>query len=465
MEAGARGDPAVFGGDGLRGVGNVDLPPELALALGRAVAATLPPTTNGRARIVVGRDPRPSSDMLEAAFVAGVCSAGADAVPVGVLPTPAVAFLTPRLGAAGGAVISASHNPADDNGIKLLGADGAKLSLAEEARLTRALRDLPPQRPTGPRIGRVRPLPAAGDAYVRHLVALARRAAGAAPGGRPFAGLRVVVDCANGAAVPVAPEVLSALGCELRPLSTDTSGSGINDGCGSTSPAAAARAVTASGADLGLAYDGDGDRLVAVDHRGAVADGDTLLAIFATHLRRRRDLRAVVTTVLANLGFARAMRAQGIEVVVTPVGDRHVLDAMRAGGHPLGGEPSGHLLFAEHAPTPDGLLAGVQLLAVLRATGCRLAELAAVLDPLPQVVINVPGRDRGRLDDAELRAAVQAEDAGLGMAGRALVRASTSEPVVRVLVEADSEPRARAVAERLAERVAALLPPASRGGA
>jgi phosphoglucosamine mutase len=439
----------LFGTDGVRGVANTELTPELALGLGRAVVRTLREEGVDRPRVAVGRDPRASGEMLEAALCAGLCSAGGDAVLLGILPTPGVAYLATHLGANAGAVISASHNPVEDNGIKFFGADGYKLTDAEEDRVEELCQVTYEDRPTGPAIGRVVPAAGAREAYVEHLV-------GAADA--DLSALRVVAACANGAASVVAPDVLRRLGCQVVAVNADPDGTDINAGCGSTYPDVVGAAVTAHGVDVGLAFDGDADRLIAADHRGAVVDGDQILAILAERNHRMSGLRSVVTTVMTNLGFRQAMERLGIEVVETKVGDRYVLEAMLAGGHVLGGEQSGHLIFTDHATTGDGTLTAVKLLSAVAESGQPLADLAGVMTRLPQVLVNVRVADRDRLPDADgVWEAVKMEEAGLDGAGRVLVRASGTEPLVRVMVEADTEERANDVADRLAGVVTKAL--------
>ncbi|MGH8907588.1 MAG: phosphoglucosamine mutase [Egibacteraceae bacterium] len=442
----------LFGTDGVRGVANTELTPELAMGLGRSLVCTLREREAGAChpRVVLGRDPRASGEMLEAALVAGICSAGGEAVVIGVIPTPGVAFLVTTLGADSGAMISASHNPVEDNGIKFFGRDGFKLSDGEEDRIAALLDEIDPRPPTGASVGRVRRAYGVIEAYEAHLVATAR--------GADLSSLRVVVDCANGAASKVAPAVLRRLGCDVTAIHAIPDGTNINDGCGSTHPSVVAAAVLDAKADVGLAHDGDADRLIAVDHMGAMVDGDVILAILAARMQRKRSLDGVVTTVMTNLGFRQAMERLGVEVIQTSVGDRCVLDAMRSGGYPLGGEQSGHLIFAEHATTGDGVLTAVQLLTAVVEEGKTLAQLAQVMRRLPQVLVNVRGVDRGRLDGAErLWKAVAEEEAGLGSAGRVLVRASGTEPIVRIMVEADQEAHATAIADRLAAIAAAEL--------
>ncbi|MDQ3538194.1 MAG: phosphoglucosamine mutase [Actinomycetota bacterium] len=440
----------LFGTDGVRGVANTELTVELALSLGRAVVLTLREEGRGRTsaggrrrpHLVIGRDPRASGEMLEAALVAGITSAGGDVTTVGCLPTPGVAYLTVALEADSGAMISASHNPVADNGIKFFGPDGYKLTDAEEERVAALVDGGDPDRPTGIHIGRSASGSHLLERYADHLVAAADADLGR---------LRVVVDCANGAASSVAPEVLRRLGCDLTVINAAPDGTNINERCGSNHPDAVAAAVIEHGADVGLAHDGDADRLVAVDHRGEVVDGDAILAILARELHAEHGLNAVVTTVMTNLGFVQAMHELGIEVVQTQVGDRYVLEAMRQGGHPLGGEQSGHLIFADVATTGDGVLSAVRLLSTLARSGRSLAELATVMCRLPQVLVNVADIDRTRLAGADaLWKSVAKEEKALGGNGRVLVRASGTEPLVRIMVEADNEPHAREVAQRLA---------------
>jgi phosphoglucosamine mutase len=417
-----------FGTDGVRGRANADLTPELALALGRAAVGALRATQpdGGRAPlVVVGRDPRASGRLLESALVAGICSAGGDALLVGVVPTPAVAFLTRHYRAAAGAVISASHNPMPDNGIKFFGPEGFKLPDALEERIEGALgaADQAAPRPVAGEVGRVREAADAVEAYLAHLL----------DGIPDLGGLRVVVDCANGAAATVAPEAYRRAGAEVTAVAAEPDGENINAGVGSTHPEHVQAAVSRMKAHAGLAHDGDADRLIAVDERGELVDGDVILAVAALDERARDRLPTgtVVTTVMTNLGFRQAMASHGVDVVQTAVGDRYVLEAMRAGGHTLGGEQSGHIIFLDRATTGDGVLTALRLLAIMARTGRPLSDLAKVMHRLPQA----------------------AAEAALGDGGRVLVRASGTEPLVRVMVEAETEAGARAVAERLAEVV------------
>jgi phosphoglucosamine mutase len=439
-----------FGTDGVRGLANVELTAELALGLGRAAARVLPAPA-----YLVGRDTRRSGPMLQAALSAGLASAGVDVVDLGVLPTPGVAYTAERLGLPA-AVVSASHNPFEDNGIKLFGPGGTKLTPEVEAAVERALAEgAGDPAPTGRSVGRISADPGAAPAYAEHLTA--------ALDGRRLDGLAVVLDCANGAASEVAPGVFAALGAEVTATACDPDGSNINERCGSTHPGTLAAAVVGAGADLGLAFDGDADRLVAVDHTGAVADGDTLLALFAVDLAARGELtgEAVVVTVMTNLGFRLAMEARGIVVHETAVGDRHVLAALEAKGLALGGEQSGHIVFRRRATTGDGILTGLLLADLVARAGRPLADLTAgLVERVPQVLVNVAVDDPGRLEAAEAvwRAVAEAE-AELAGGGRVLLRASGTEPVVRVMVEALTPTQASETARRLAEAVGAALGP------
>jgi len=443
----------LFGTDGVRGRANADLTPELALSVARAAAGVLA-DRDGTSRpvAVVGRDPRASGEMLEAAVVAGLTSVGAEVLRAGVLPTPALAYLTGSTGADLGVMISASHNPMPDNGIKLFSRGGHKLPDAAEAQIEADVTGGSPgaHRPTGAGIGRVRDLPAALDDYLDHLLGTLEQ---------PLSGLRLVVDGAHGAAAVAAPELYRRAGATVHAIGCEPDGWNINDGIGSTHLGPLTRAVREQGADLGIAHDGDADRCLAVTADGEVVDGDAILAICALALHERGGLKddTVVATVMSNLGFHHAMRDAGIAVRTTAVGDRYVLEALRAGGLSLGGEQSGHLVFLEHATTGDGLLTGLSLLTRLRATGASLAELASVVRRLPQTLVNVPVRDRLAVSASEQVAeAVNAVEAELGDDGRVLLRPSGTEQVVRVMVEAPTQEQADAVADRLAKVVAAV---------
>jgi phosphoglucosamine mutase len=438
----------LFGTDGVRGLANVELTPELAMAIGLGAVRVLGVS---RPTVVVGRDTRPSGELLEAAVVAGLASAGADVVQLGVVPTPAVAHAVAASGADLGVVLSASHNAMPDNGIKIFGGGGFKLADEVEDRIEALVAAPPAGRPTGADVGRLRP-DAPGPAgmvegYVRHLLSVLKT---------PLPPLKVVVDCAQGAASTLAPRVLREAGAEVSTIGADGDGLRINDGCGATATAALQAAVVAAGADAGIAHDGDADRCLAVDAAGNLVDGDQILAIAALALRERGGLAAdtVVATVMSNLGFRHAMRDAGITVHETAVGDRYVLEAMRANGYTLGGEQSGHLVFAEHATTGDGLLTALVLLERLAATGASLADLAGVMTRLPQVLINVRA-DRSAAESAPVLAEADRVAAELGDTGRVLLRPSGTEPLVRVMVEAGTAEQARSAAERIAVVVAA----------
>lgn len=434
---------ALFGTDGIRGSANVELTPELALALGRALAELLRREHDARPAVIIGRDPRWSGEMLESALVAGLTSAGADARTVGVLPTAAVAHLTARSSAVAGAMISASHNPVGDNGIKFFGADGFKLSDEQESALEGLVESVA-TRPRGTEIGRRMSDQTAVARYIEHLTSAVDV---------DLTGMRIVVDGANGAASSVAPQVYRQLGADVHTIHCKPDGANINDGCGSTHPDVVARAVAEHDADIGISHDGDADRVVAATATGRIVDGDVILAILARDMANRGVLaqRAVVTTVMTNLGFRRAMERLAIDVVETAVGDRHVLEAMRQRGLNLGGEQSGHLIDLDLATTGDGILTAVLVLAVMARGDVTLDELADVMHRLPQVLVNVGGVDRGRLDDASaVWDAVAAAEADLGETGRVLLRPSGTEPLVRVMVEAADETTAHEVAKRIA---------------
>ncbi|MGY1591583.1 phosphoglucosamine mutase [Geodermatophilus sp. SYSU D00708] len=443
----------LFGTDGVRGRANADLTPELALSVARAAAGVLA-DRDGTSRpvAVVGRDPRASGEMLEAAVVAGLASAGAEVLRAGVLPTPAIAHLTAHTGADLGVMISASHNPMPDNGIKLFSRGGHKLPDAVEAAIEQvvAAGDSGAHRPTGADIGRVRDLPDAAATYVEHLLTTVDK---------PLTGLTLVVDCAHGAAASVAPEVYRRAGATVHVIGGEPDGWNINDGIGSTHLEPLTEAVRAHGADLGIAHDGDADRCLAVSATGEPVDGDAILAVCALGLKERGELAGdtVVATVMSNLGFHHTMRDAGIAVHTTAVGDRYVLEALRDRGLSLGGEQSGHLVFLDHATTGDGLLTGLALLSRMAATGSSLAELASVVQRLPQVLVNVPVRDRLAVVESDaVAAAVNACEAELGDDGRVLLRPSGTEQLVRVMVEAPTQEQADGIAARLAEVVASV---------
>ena len=436
----------LFGTDGVRGLANRDVTAELALDLAVAAAHVLGEAGafgGHRARAIVGRDPRASGEFLSAAVTAGLASAGVDVEDAGVLPTPAVAALVQDTGADLGVVLSASHNPMPDNGIKFFAAGGRKLPDDVEDQIERRMQE-PWDRPTGDRVGRIRVLADATDRYVDRLLrTLPHR----------LDGLRVVVDCAHGAASVAAPRALRAAGADVVMIGADPDGLNINDGYGSTHTDRLRDAVLRHGADAGIAHDGDADRCLAIDHEGRDVDGDQIMAVLALALRERGELAhdTLVTTVMSNLGLRLAMDAAGIATVQTAVGDRYVLEEIRRGGYSLGGEQSGHVVLPRWATTGDGVLTALHLLARMAATGRSLAELAGVMRRLPQVLVNVPGVDRSRAaDDEGVLAAVAAAERRLGGGGRVLLRSSGTEPLVRVMVEAPEAAQARQVADELA---------------
>jgi phosphoglucosamine mutase len=440
-----------FGTDGLRGLANAELSPELVMALGRAAARALGGLPReGRRRFIVGRDTRWSGPLLQAALSAGLASEGIDVVDVGVMPTPAVAFLSAEQGVPA-AVISASHNPYGDNGVKFFSAGGTKLSDEVEEGLEAELDALVatferPGVPTGAAVGHITPDPGALPRYERYALSCLE--------GRRLGGLRVALDCANGAAYLSAPQIFEAAGAEVvSVLSAAPDGANINDGCGSTDPRRLAETVVGESADLGLAFDGDADRVIAVDASGNVVDGDRLLALFATDLARRGLLLGgtVVVTVMTNLGFHEAMAAAGLSVHTVGVGDRYVLEALDAKGWALGGEQSGHIVFRALATTGDGVLSGLLLAdLVVRSHNDLAGMAAAALRRWPQVLRNVAVADRdGLAEAAAVWEEVQRAERSLGQRGRVLLRPSGTEPLVRVMVEAPTQDAAEAAAERI----------------
>jgi phosphoglucosamine mutase len=438
----------LFGTDGVRGVANRDLTPDLALALGRAAGLVLAPRGG---RVVVGRDTRTSGPMLEAALVAGLCSAGAHAAIAGVLPTPGVAWLTVDDGAAAGAVVSASHNPVADNGIKFFSGAGSKISGDEEAAIEALLTEPPADLPVAGEVGGVTSVAGAEARYAAHVAAAVDRS---------LEGLPVVLDCAHGAACSAGPAAFAAAGADVTAIHDEPDGSRINVDCGSTSLDDLAKEVVSEGAAVGLAFDGDADRVLAVDDTGAAVDGDRIIALAALHLKEAGRLHGdlVVTTVMANLGFRRALEAQGIRVVTVPVGDRHVAEAMREHGAALGGEQSGHVIFSDHATTGDGILTGLKVAEILAGSGRPLSELGGVFEPYPQVLLNVRVASTAGLDGSEpVWERVRAAEAALGDSGRVLLRASGTEPLVRVMVEAEDPATAERTARELAGVVEAHL--------
>jgi phosphoglucosamine mutase len=442
--------PRLFGTDGVRGLANSELTPELALAVSSAAARVLADRGLGHRPVaIVGRDPRASGEMLEAAVTAGLTSAGADVLRVGMLPTPAIAHLVSEFSADLGVMISASHNPMPDNGLKLFAAGGRKLPDAVEDEIAARVDGHGFQRPTGALIGRVRDVPGAAGRYMDHLLATAPRS---------LAGVRVVVDCANGAASGIAPEVYRKAGADVVALHAQPDGLNINDGCGCTHLDGLRKAVLEQGAALGIAHDGDADRCLAVDATGEVVDGDQIMAILAVAMQASGQLvdNTLVATVMSNLGLHLAMREHGVLVRTTPVGDRYVLEALAAGEFSLGGEQSGHVVLPEYASTGDGLITALRLMSRIVASGGSLAELAGVVTRLPQVLINVAVADKTKVAMAPTVAgAIACAEAELGETGRVLLRPSGTEQLVRVMVEAPTESLATTIAQRIATIVVA----------
>jgi phosphoglucosamine mutase len=438
----------LFGTDGVRGVANRDLTPDLVLTLGRAAGVVLAPEGG---EIVVGRDTRLSGPMLEGALIAGLSSAGVEVALAGVIPTPAVAFLTVDRAARAGAMISASHNPVPDNGVKFFSDEGLKTSTQAEDAIEQQMQAPDRRLTTGGRVGRIERLEDAESRYVEHLLEST---------GANLEGLKLVLDCAFGAAHSAGPRAFRAAGAEVVAINDEPDGSRINVDCGSTSLDAVAQRVVEEEADLGLAFDGDADRVLAVDEHGDEVDGDRILGLTALRLKEQGALggNVVVITVMSNLGLIKCLEARGVEVRTAPVGDKFVAEAMRETGAVLGGEQSGHIIFSHHATTGDGVLAGLQVACCLTGAGEPMSRLAHFFEPYPQVLISVPVGDRGGLEGARiLWDEVEAVEKRLGEEGRVLLRASGTEPVVRVMVEAAAERDARNEAERLAEAVKKAL--------
>ena len=443
--------PKLFGTDGIRGIANRDLTGELAYAVGRAAVRALGSNGGGAPRILVGRDTRASGEFLEAALAAGICSAGGDAILLGVCTTPGVAFLTKDFQAEAGAVISASHNPADYNGIKFFGSSGYKLPDEVEQAIEDAVEAGSGSRPTGRGIGRIDRVP---DADERYLKFLESGAVGA------LSGMRIVVDCANGAAAEVAPELFRRLGADVVAINDRPDGWNINERAGATVPEIVAAAVTQHGADAGVAHDGDADRAIFADAQGRVVDGDHVLAACALDMKEQGELAGdlVVSTVMANLGFRKAMEAAGVRMVETKVGDRYVLEEMLRSGAVLGGEQSGHIIFLEHATTGDGLLTALQFLGRAHRKGVSIEAFSSCMSRFPQVLSNVQvGQLNGLAEARPVWDAVAAAEQVLGDRGRVLVRPSGTEPVVRVMVEAPTEEEARSHADAIAGAVVQAL--------
>jgi phosphoglucosamine mutase len=444
---------ALFGTDGVRGLANRELTAELALELALSAAHILGEVgafEGHRLKAIIGQDSRASGEFLEAATIAGLASAGVDVYRVGILPTPAIAHLVAETGADLGVMISASHNPMPDNGIKFFAKGGGKLDDALEAKIEARLHEKW-ERPTGDAVGRVVIDESAAERYIYHLLSSLSA---------NLTGIKVVVDCANGASSRVAPKTYERAGAEVIAISASPNGININDGCGSTHLENLKAKVVEVGADLGIAHDGDADRCLAVDAEGNEVDGDFIMAILASDLHARGELsnKTVVGTVMSNLGFIKAMTALGIKVETTAVGDRYVLEKMLADGHILGGEQSGHIIMRNHANTGDGLLTALHLMQAMKNSGKSLAELAAVMVRFPQVLINVKDVKKDSLPASKkITDAISAKSAALGDRGRILVRASGTEALVRVMVEAESTTEAEQIANELASLVRSEL--------
>lgn len=441
----------LFGTDGVRGVANADLTPELAFKIGEAASRFL--AKKGSGSIVVGTDTRRSADMLEAAVVAGICAGGADALRLGVVPTPAVAYLARSLEADGGVVISASHNPSEYNGIKLFDRDGFKLPDEIEDEIEEFLVDDRPvtHRPIGAHVGRAFAIPDAAAGYISHAIDTIDG---------DLVGLTIAVDCGHGAASITTVKALRDLGATVHAVNCDSNGLDINAGCGSTHMEVISDLVRAHEVDFGISHDGDADRVLAVDESGAVVDGDQIMAIAAVHMKQQGRLAGdlLVATVMSNLGLEVAMREHGITVLKTKVGDRYVIDQMRASGAVLGGEQSGHIIFMEHTTTGDGLITALQLASIVKSTDTPLSELRAVMRRYPQVLLNVPVADKALLaSSAAVHDAILDAERRLGENGRVLVRPSGTEPLVRVMVEAADEHVAGEIASSIAVVVRAEL--------
>ena len=443
----------LFGTDGVRGLANRDLTLEMSIQLAQAAAIVMGEEARSRGikpKAVIGRDPRISGEFIAAAVAAGLSSSGVDVFDAGVLPTPATAFLTADLDADFGVMISASHNAAPDNGIKIFARGGHKLDDSIEEAIEAAMAG-EKLAPIGAGVGHVTRFADAEDRYIVHLLkSLPNR----------LDGLKIVLDCAHGAAAGVSPEVFADAGAKVVVIGADPDGLNINDGYGSTHLSALQTAVLEHAADLGIAHDGDADRCLAVDHTGAIVDGDQIMAILALSLKERGQLarNTLVATVMSNLGLKIAMQENGINMIETKVGDRYVLEEIRAGGYTLGGEQSGHVIFSQYATTGDGILTGLKIGAEVARTKKTLAELATAMKVYPQVLINVKGVDKTKVDsNAAVQACVAEAEADLHGSGRVLLRASGTEPLVRVMVEAADEGTAQSWAERIARVVEAEL--------
>jgi phosphoglucosamine mutase len=437
-----------FGTDGVRGVANSELTPELAFKIGRFGGYVLTKNTE-RPKVLIGRDTRVSGHMLEGALVAGLLSIGAEVMRLGVISTPGVAYLTKALGAQAGVMISASHNPVQDNGIKFFGPDGFKLSdeqeLEIEALIDKETDELP--RPVGADLGQVNDYFEGGQKYLQYLKQTIDE---------DFSGLHVALDCAHGATSSLAPYLFADLEADISTMGTSPNGININEGVGSTHPEALAAFVKEKGADVGLAFDGDGDRLIAVDENGEIVDGDQIMYICAKYMKETGRLKqqTVVSTVMSNLGFYKALEAQGIKSAQTAVGDRYVMEEMRKGGYNLGGEQSGHIIFLDYITTGDGMLSAIQLVNIMKATGKPLSQLAGEMKKYPQVLVNVRVADKEKaLENERIQAVIRTVEEEMNGNGRVLVRPSGTEPLIRVMAEAPTQE----VCEEYVNRIVAVV--------
>lgn len=437
-----------FGTDGVRGVANEKLSPELAFQLGRYGGYLL---TKGdpKKKIVIGRDTRLSGEMLESALTAGILSLGVDVIQLGVVSTPCVAYLTRHFQAAGGVMISASHNPYPDNGIKFFNHQGYKLSDEEEAEIEKLLESSedPLPRPTGENLGRIYKEEDAAEAYLNYLQSTINT---------DLKGLKIVIDGANGAAYSLAPRLFTQLGADVTTIFTEPDGTNINEGCGSTHPEQLQKHVKAAKADIGLAFDGDADRLIAVDEQGEIIDGDQIMCICGAYLKENGKLKnnTIVVTVLSNLGFFKAMEALDIHTTTTKVGDRYVVEQIREGGYSLGGEQSGHIIFHDYNTTGDGLLTAVQLLQVIKLKKQPASRLKKLMKPYPQIMINVKVKEKAGWDsNPAITNSIREVENQLGSSGRILVRPSGTEPVIRVMGEGPDEEQLKQYVQRIADAI------------
>lgn len=444
----------LFGTDGARGIANQELTPELAMKIGKAAAEVLSKHCDSKPKILIGKDTRISCDMLEAALVAGLCSVGADAVTVGVVPTPCTAFLIKELGCSAGFMISASHNPFEYNGIKLFDKDGFKLpdSMEEEIEAIVLDRKEETELPKNESLGVLIERHDAVDLYIAHLLSTIDV---------DLKGMKIAFDCANGASSVTAEKVFTSLGAECLILSNKPNGININDNCGSTHLENLQKYVVENGCDCGIAFDGDADRCLAVDNEGNVVDGDMIIAIAANDMHKRNALakNTVVMTVMTNIGFFKFAQREGIEVVATKVGDRYVLEEMRDKGYIIGGEQSGHIIFLDYASTGDGQLSAIQLLGTMKRTGKSLKELATVMEQFPQVLVNITVTKEVKeiyADDCKVISAIEQVEKELGDDGRVLVRASGTEPLIRVMIEGKDTDKITEQAEFIADKIRQL---------